>query len=105
MLAHYQNGLKSLLDNDFSQAIKDFFLIIENTGIPEEIRYKSLRDTISHKQLTAPKTLDALRKEYGIDLKKGEYLNINDSAIQATLEIEAGKLRDITRNYINSSLR
>jgi hypothetical protein len=104
-LAHYQDGLKSLLDNDFPQSIKDFFLIIENTGIPEEVRYKSLRDAVSHNMLEHKNTLEALKNEFGIPLKKGEYLNINVPNIQAILETEAGKLRNVTRNYLSSYLK
>lgn len=101
-LAHYREGLESLLDNNFSEAIKDFFLIIENAKIPEEIRYKCLRDAVSHNKLDNQKTLDDLRKEFGINLKKGEYLNINNPDIQNILETEAKNLREMALKHLSS---
>jgi hypothetical protein len=100
--AHYHDGIKSLLDNDFSQAVKDFFLIIENSGIQEAVRYQSLRDAVNHNRLDSDKTLEALRTNFEITIKKREYLNINDPSIQEILETEARKLKEITQKFINS---
>lgn len=104
-LAHAQNGLKSLLDNDFPQAIKDFFLVIEGTNLVKEAKYKCLRDAVSHIKLDAKRTLDGLKKEFGIDLKTGEHLNVNDPDIQDLLETEARKLSEIARNYIEGEIK
>lgn len=104
-LAHAQNGLKALLDYNFSQAIREFFLVIEHTNIPEKEKYKYLRHAVSHIQLVSNTTLDAFRNEFRIDLNKGEYLNINDPDIQDLLKTEARKLGEIVRNYINGEIK
>jgi hypothetical protein len=42
-LGHAHNGHRAFLNKDYPQAIREYFLIFEKSGCPEDIRYRSLR--------------------------------------------------------------
>lgn len=104
-LYHLQNGFRAIRDNDFAMAIKELFLVLENCSTPEKGKYKFLRDRVCHSNLDANKTIDGLKSEFGINIKKGEYLNMYNPKIQKILEQEAKRMLNLTFEFLRSELK
>ena len=99
-----QTGLKALLDNNFAEAIKSFYMIIENQKSPESTRYLPLRNVVSHEELEYASTINGVAT-FGIIMKKGEHLNFNDPHVQDILEREAKNLMNIILPIVNNELK
>jgi len=93
---------QSLRKNNFAQAIRDLFLIIENTEINEEAKYKSLRNAVSHEKINSKNDIDNLSYNFGIKMERGTNLDVNNPEIQKILEKEANNLLDIIIKYLLS---
>ncbi len=100
-LAHFASGQKALNDKNYDEAIRDFFLVIENSGTPDKTRYKPLRNAVSHEELYSS-TVSALNANFELNVSVGGYLDITDPQVDDILRIEARKIRDISWHYINS---
>lgn len=112
-LAHFANGQKALEDDDFVNAIKEFYQVLEYENLLE-IKYKSLRDGLSHAELTIVKTINELGDEFGIVCMenpnstlnpKGKYVDITSPEIQTILEKEANYLRNMAIRFIDSKVK
>lgn len=96
-----QKGLKALQNNDFSEAIRCYCMIIENQESGK--KYRPLRNVVSHEELDKPYTIDGV-VQFGITMNKGDHLNFNDPYIQDILEREAKKLHEIIWPLIDDEL-
>lgn len=102
-LYNYQNGLKAFQEKDFSIAIKEFFIIIENQNLYDIKKYRSLRHAVSHEKLNDPNTISELNK-IGILIKKGDYLDTSNSNIEKILEQETRNLLNIVKPFVENEL-
>ena len=112
-LAHFANGQKALEDDDFVNAIKEFYQVTEYENVLGP-KYKSLRDGLSHAELTVPRTIDELKNEFGIicienpnstQNPKGKYVDITSPEIQEILEKEANYLRNVAIRFIDGKVK
>jgi len=103
-LAHAQEGIKALTDNDFAKAISEFWIVMEDENLAMPKNYTNLRHAVNHKQINGTDAIDDLRDNFRINMKKGDYLNINDPAIQNILEKEARDMHKLVCTYLNNEL-
>jgi hypothetical protein len=99
-LAHAHKGNRAFSNGDYSQAIREYYLILENTDFQRKQIYKSLRDAVSHHELDVSKTIEKLKFCFGITIAKGEFLNVNNPEIKKILREEAGRLRESVWFYL-----
>lgn len=104
-LAHFTTGQKALNDNNYAEAIREFFLIIENSGILEEKTYKPLRHAVSHEKLIRPTTVANLNSNFGLSWNVGDSLDPTDPLIEDFLREESKNLREISWHHINNSIK
>lgn len=104
-LVHAHNGQRALSNNDFPHAIREFYLVVENTSINDKDRYKTLRDAVSHYILDVDRTIKNLKKFFSITLAPGQSLDVNDPEIRKILADEAKKLREAVGYYLNGQLK
>jgi len=102
-IAHFASGIKFIEAHSYEQAIREFFLVIENSGLPEENKYGPLRNAVSHEKLDKVRTIQGL-SNFNIQINRGGYLDVTDPHIREILKIEAENLRRIADNYISSIL-
>jgi hypothetical protein len=113
-LSHFSNGSKALEGSNFTEAIKEFYQVIEyDTASPSYLsKYKFLRDGLSHSELTNSDTINEL-SNFGITCienpsstlsPKGKYVDIGDPNVQIILEREAKYLRDEVLSYLDKKL-
>jgi hypothetical protein len=103
-LKQAQEGLKALLDNNFPDAIRWFFMIIENQNSSDSTKYEPLRNVVSHEKLDYPFTINGVAK-FGISMNNGDHLNFNDPDIQDILEREAKNLMNIVISVVENELK
>lgn len=103
-MAHFASGQRALNGNNFAEAIREFYLTIEDSKIVEEEKYLKLRNAVSHIKIGDPKSPDILRNEFNINLLKGDSLDITDPIIDGKLEKAAKEFREVSWNYLNSKL-
>ena len=103
-LKQAQEGLKTLLDNNFPDSIRWFFMIIENQNSSDSKKYLPLRNVVSHEELDYDSTINGVAK-FGISMKKGDHLNFNDPDIQDILEREAKNLMNIAMSVVENELK
>jgi len=101
-LAHCASGQRALNDENFNEAIREFFLVIENSGTPEVTKYRPLRNAVSHEILREP-TVSNLNTNFGLNVSAGGSLDITDPVIEGLLRTEANKLREIAWCHINNT--
>lgn len=99
-----QNGLKALLDNNFSEAIRWFYMIIEKQPMADSQKYLPLRNAVSHEELDKDFTINGVAT-FGIRMRKGDHLNLNDPDIQNILEREATNLKNISLSSVENELK
>jgi hypothetical protein len=104
-LGHAHNGNRAFFNKDYPQAIREFFLIFEYTGCIEEIKYRNLRNAVSHVRLDKPKAISDLKNNFRIKMKSGEELDVNKPRIKATLYKHTRKFRDSVGLYLQEQLR
>ena len=102
-LAHFASGQKALNGENYDEAIREFFLVIENSGTSDETKYKPLRNAVSHEELY-PSTVSALNANFNLNVLAGGHLDITDPQVDDILGQEAKKIRDIAWHYINGIL-
>ena len=100
-LAHSASGQKALNGENYDEAIREFFLVIENSGITDEAKYKPLRDAVSHERLDNVSTVSTLNANFNLNVRVGGYLDITDPQVEDVLRQEARKIRDIAWYHIN----
>ena len=100
-LSHFASGQKALDDKNYDEAIREFFLVIENSGITDETKYRPLRHAVSHERLDDPSTVSALNANFNLNVRVGGYLDITDPQVEDVLRQEARKIRDIAWHHIN----
>jgi hypothetical protein len=98
-LGHAHKGHRAFSNGDYPQAIREYYLILENTDFARKQIYQSLRDAVSHHELDRPKTLEKLKSCFNITLEKGEFLDVNNPEINNILREEAGRLRTYVWSY------
>lgn len=103
-LAHTQEGIRALADNDYAKAISEFWIVIENENLGMAKQYDNLRHAVNHNKINSPKTIEDLKNNFGINMKVGEYLNINDPFIQNILEKSAYEMNKHVVSYLNNEL-
>jgi hypothetical protein len=84
-LAHAHNGQRAFFSKDFPQAIREYFLIFEYTGCPEEIKYRNLRNAVSHVILDSTIAINELQTNFGINIQAKQELDVNDPGIKEIL--------------------
>jgi len=100
-LAHFASGQKALNDNNYDEAIREFFLVIENSGTTDETKYRPLRHAVSHERLDDESTVTNLNTTFNFNVSVGGYLDITDPQVDDILRQEARKIRDIAWHHIN----
>ena len=101
---HFASGIKAFEAYSYAQAIRDFFLIIEYSGLSEEGKYKSLRNAVSHNKLNSPVDICNLEDHFGITMKDGEYLDVTNPNIQTILKNAAEQMRQLAQTHISDLL-
>jgi hypothetical protein len=104
-LAQAHNGQRAFFNKDFPQAIREFYLIFEDTGRLEEMKYKNLRHAVSHIKLCSEDAVRDLRCNFHIPIQRGDDIDLNDAMIKKILGEEAGKLRNSAGFYLNRQLK
>lgn len=104
-LGHAHNGNRAFFNKDYPQAIREFYLIFENTGCIEDIKYRNLRHAVSHVRIDDPRAISDLKNNFGIKMKSGEELDVNKPRIRAILYKHTRKFRDNVGLYLQNQLR
>ena len=100
----FKKGLESIQNNDFPNAIRWFFMIIENDKTANSAKYFPIRNVISHEELDRNNTINGV-KVFGITMKKGEHLNFNNPEIYKILKTEAHNLLNIVRPIVEKEVK
>jgi len=96
------SGIKAYSDRNYKDAIKNFWLAIENEKHSLAKDYRSLRDGLSHSEINNDNVQKVLQDDFGLTLKekndsiktpKGVYVDANDPTNRAILKEEATVLR------------
>ena len=104
ILSRFKEGCKALCDNDFAEAIKCYYLIIENDGSSSSTKYKSLRNGVSHDIICGPDTLHDLKQTFGLNVSAGGSLTLDDPKVQAVLYTAAHELHKIAQNKVEHEI-
>lgn len=102
-LYQFKEGIAAIKNNDFAQAIRWLYMIIENNGSADSDKYKPLRNVISHEELDKDYTIAGV-KIFGINLNIGDHLNFNDPEIQKILKKESINLLSIVRPIVEKEI-
>ena len=109
-LAHFCNGIKALDELNFSEAVKEFYQVIEDNTPSHLAKYKFLRHGLSHDQLYSQNTVNHIQNDFGIicienpsstNMPKMKYVDISDPEVQAIVKREANYLRTEVFKYID----
>ena len=103
-LAHAQEGIRALSDNDFAKAISEFWIVTEDENLAVPKNYTNLRHAVNHKQIDGPDAIKDLNDNFNIRMNEGDHLNINNPDIQDILEKEAYDMQKLVFNYLNNEL-
>jgi len=103
-LAHFATGQKALNDNNYAESIREFFLIIESSKIPERTKYLPLRNAVSHDELSNYNTVRDLNSNFGLSWSVGDSLDSTDPRVEDFLRKESKILRDIAWHHIKNSI-
>ncbi|MDQ3837131.1 MAG: hypothetical protein M3270_09395 [Thermoproteota archaeon] len=104
-LGHAHNGYRAFFNKDYPQAIREFYLIFEYTGCIEGIKYRNLRNAVSHVRIDSSKAISDLKNNFGIKMKSGEDLDVNKPRIKAILYKHTRKFRESVGLYLLEQLR
>jgi hypothetical protein len=104
-LAHGHNGQKAFFSEDYPQAIREYFLIFEYSGCPEEIKYRNLRHAVSHVRLNNKDAIKDLKINFHLPIQAGKELDVNDSRIKNILHKHAREFQHSVGLYLNEQLR
>lgn len=102
-VAHLASGIKAVEMYSYDQAIREFFLVIENSRSQDERKYKALRHAVSHEQLDDPNVLNDVN-QFGLRMKERR-LDVTDPQNHEILKKEAHNLRTIATSYVLSLLK
>jgi hypothetical protein len=109
-LAHFCNGIKAFDELNFSEAVKEFYQVIEDNTPSHLAKYKFLRHGLSHDQLYSQETINRIQIDFGIicvenpsstSTPKMKYVDISDPEVQAIVEREAKYLRTEAFKHID----
>jgi hypothetical protein len=104
-LGHAHNGHRAFFTKDYPQAIREFYLIFEYTGCPEEVKYRNLRNVVSRARLDSQRAIDDLKINFRIRLQKGQELDVNKPRIKAILHKHTKEFRKSVGLYLQEQLR
>jgi hypothetical protein len=104
-LGHAHNGHRAFLNKDYPQAIREYFLIFEYSGRPEETKYRNLRHAVSHAKLDNSLARDDLKNNFGIILQIEEELDVNDPKIKEILYEHTRQFRHSVGLYLQEELK
>lgn len=99
-LAHFTAAQKAIDQQNWSEAIRELYLTIEDSNIPEKGKYRHLRNAVSHTKIDNPNSPSILKNEFGIDLPRGSSLDILDPVIMGKLEKATKELRGVSWHHI-----
>ena len=100
--SYLMNGIKAYDDKNFSDAIKNFWLAIENEKHSLKLNYKDLRDVLSHSEINNEQAISRLKKNFGLRFnekknytkdEKGWYIDTNDPVNQNIIKEHARILK------------
>ena len=69
------------------------------------MKYKKIRNAVSHKKITSPETISIVEDVFGITVNNGDSLDITDPKIYGILETESKKLRDICWQHVSQTIQ
>ena len=113
-MADLVSGIKSFDDKNYKDAIKNFWLTLENENHQLQKNYKSLRNGLSHTEINDSGVINDLKNDFGLILKtktdsiktpKGVYIDGNNSTNREIIKLEAKELREKAMNIIESKLQ
>lgn len=113
-LAHFANGQRAFDDDNYGDAIKEFYQVIEYENLSHLEKYKYLRHGVSHAELSDSITIDKLKTEFNIVCienpnsiltPKGKYVDITSPEVQDILEKQAGLLRQEAIRFIDGKVQ
>lgn len=113
-MADLVSGIKSFDDKNYKDAIKNFWLTLENENHQLQKNYKSLRNGLSHTEINDSDVINDLKNDFGLILKtktdsiktpKGVYIDGNNSTNREIIKLEAKELREKAMNIIESKLQ
>jgi len=97
------SGIKAYDDKNYKDAIRNFWMSIENENLQLPKNYKSLRHGLSHTEITSAKVENDLTNDFKLVLKtktnsthspQGIYIDLNNSKNREILREEATFLKD-----------
>jgi len=104
-LAHFASGQRALDEQNYPEAIREFYLTIEDSGIPEENKYKKIRNAVSHKKITGLETISIVEEVFGMTVNNGDSLDVTDPKIYGILETESKQLREICLQHVTQTIQ
>ena len=104
-LAHFASGQRALDEQNYPEAIREFYLTIEDSGIPEEDKYKKIRNAVSHYKIKGEETIRIVGEVFGITVNNGDSLDVTDPKINGILETESKKLREICWHHVSQTIQ
>jgi hypothetical protein len=103
-LGHAHNGNRAFFDKDYPQAIREYFLVFEYSRRPEAKKYKNLRHAVSHAKIGSPTAINDLRNNFGIKMKPGKELDVNNPRVMAILYKHTREFRHSVGLYLQKRL-
>ena|SRR5919112_995376 len=104
-IGHAHNGHRAFFTKDYPQATREFYLIFEYTGCPEEVKYRNLRNVVSHARLDSQRAIDDLKINFRIRLQKGQEFDVNKPRIKAILYKHTREFRKSAGLYLQEQRR
>lgn len=106
-------GFQAYEDKNFKDAIRNFWLVIENENLNLPKNYKSLRDGLSHSEITYPNVIADLQNDFHLNCKTkinstknppGVYVDTNDLNNRQIIRQEAAFLSEQVIKFLSSRL-
>lgn len=111
-VADYVSGIKAHDDKNYRDAIRNFWLVLENENVSLDKDYKSLRHGLSHTEIY-PKVKEQIEIDFGLKLQlkvdstkeqKGYFIDTNDATNREILKQEANYLRELANKIIQGKI-
>lgn len=103
--AHIHNGNRAIHNKDYTQAIREYFLIVEYTGHPMATKYRNLRHAVSHVRLNKKAAIKDLQLNFKLPIKWKKELDVNDPKVKKILQRHAAEFKKDASLYLNNQLK
>ena len=112
-ISDLMNGIKAYDDRNYGDAIRNFWIAIENETLSLNKNYKHLRNGLSHSKINHDAVKLSLENDFNLRLKpiidsketkQGFYIDRNDPVNRNILKKEATILRDIAIPIIDKKM-